>query len=74
MGFDIFVDLFPIVANDENQFGEIGKFKEWFEEIVEDRVSCDMYQCLRGGESVGSEPCAAPCGGDNDFHQDSFLR
>ena len=70
----MFADLFPVVTNDENQFGEIGKFKEWFEEVVEDGTPCDMYERLRGSDSVGSESCAAPCGRDNDFHQGSFLR
>ena len=42
MGFDIFVDLLPIVANDKDQFGEIGKFNERFEEIVEDGTPRDM--------------------------------
>ena len=73
MRFDIFVDLFPVVANDENQFGEIGKLKERFKEVVEDGMSRNMYERLRGGEGVGSEACAAACGRDNDFHSDSFL-
>ena len=73
MRFDIFVDLFPVVANDENQFGEIGKLKERFEEVVEDGMSRNMDERLRGGEGVRSEACAAACGRDNDFHSDSFL-
>ena len=40
--FDIFADLFPVIADDENQFGEIGKIKERFEEIVEDGTPRDM--------------------------------
>ena len=71
--FDIFADLPPVVANDENQFGEVGQFKEWFEEMVKDGTPCDMYQCLRGSESVGSESVAAAGGRDNDFHSESFL-
>lgn len=72
--FDMFTNLFSIIANDENQFGEIGKFKERFEEIVEDGTSRDMQQRLRGGEGVRSEACAAARGGDNDFHWDSSFR
>ena len=74
VSFDIFADLLSVVANDENQFGEIGKSKERFEEVVEDGTPCDMYERLRGSDSVGPESCAAPCGRDNDFHQGSFLR
>ena len=70
---DIFADLFPVVTNDENQFGEIGKFKKRFEEVVEDGTPRDMDQRLRRSESVGAESCAAACGRDNDFHSDSFL-
>ena len=71
---DIFADLFPVISNNENQFGEVREFGKWFEEIVKDGTSCDMYERLRGGESVGSESGAAARGRDNDFHQDSFLR
>ena len=38
---DIFADLRPVVANDENQPGEIRNFGEGFEKIVEDRTPCD---------------------------------
>ena len=74
MSINIFADLFPIVPNDENQFGEIGKFKKRFEEIVKDGTPRDMYECFRGSESVGPEACTAACGRDNNFHQGSFLR
>ena len=73
MCFDIFADLSPFVANDENQFGEIGKCKERFKEVVEDGTPRDMYECLRRSEGVRSESGATPRGRDNDFHQDSFL-
>ena len=73
MSFDIFADLFPVVADDENQFRDVGQFKERFEEVVEDGTPGDMYERLRGGEGVRSEACAAPCGGNNDFHSESFL-
>ena len=38
---DIFADLFPVVPNDENQFGEVRDFNERFEKIVEDRTPGD---------------------------------
>ena len=73
MRFGIFADLFPLVADDEDQFGEIGKFEERFEEVVEDGTARDMEERLRGRERVGSESPATPCGRDNDFHQGAFL-
>ena len=39
---DIFADLFPVVPNDENQFGEIRNFIKRFEEIVKDGTSRNM--------------------------------
>lgn len=74
VSINIFADLPPVIANDDNQFGEIGKSKERFEEVVKDGTPGDMYQCLRGSESVGSESGAAAGGRDNDLHPDSFLR
>ena len=71
---DIFADLLPMISNDKNYLGEVREVNERFEEIVEDGTSRDLYQRLRGSESVGSESCAAAGGRDNDLHPDSFLR
>ena len=42
VSLDIFADLPPVIANDENQFGEVRDFKERFKEIVKDGMSRDM--------------------------------
>ena len=66
--FDVFADLLPVVANDENQFRKVRNFGERFKNVVEDRPSRNMYERLRGGKGVGSESGAAARGRDNDFH------
>ena len=72
--FDMVADLFPIVANDENQLGEVRDFDEWFEEVVEDGTPRNMYERLRSRKGVGSQSRAAAGGRDNGFHWNCFLR